>query len=207
MCTSALASEFREDCKFYTADKEGELHKFMWLFKDQRLTVPHWQNQRSYLMAQKVMTCLTPDPLKQEPLVVENAPDPLAGEQTWPTEAEMAEAERNLEEKKTKKKRMHPKGISEYQAAWIVDNSDIDYSDSDEVEDDGMVVDDGENGFSDKKFGNNFEFDEDQASLNLRDSDEETETDSVLMEHILVEGLKLDNVEAGKCYITLKHVD
>ncbi|KAL8505216.1 hypothetical protein ACS0TY_016436 [Phlomoides rotata] len=83
MCTSALASEFREDCKFYTADKEGELHKFMWLFKDQRLTVPHWQNQRSYLMAQKVMTCLTPDPLKQEPLVVENAPDPLAGEQLF----------------------------------------------------------------------------------------------------------------------------
>ncbi|KAL8512720.1 hypothetical protein ACS0TY_019010 [Phlomoides rotata] len=92
MCTSALASEFRDDCKFYAADKEGELHK------DQRLTVPHWRNQRSYLMAQKVMTCLTPDPLKQEPLVVENAPDPLAGEQTWPTEAEMAEVEWNLEE-------------------------------------------------------------------------------------------------------------
>ncbi|KAL8514967.1 hypothetical protein ACS0TY_013885 [Phlomoides rotata] len=250
MCTSALASEFREDCKFYAADKEEELHKFMWLFKDQRLTVPHWRNQRSYLMAQKVdmvadtcssekctvvltgylrahnlsvnqlvhvagagdfqlskiellkdpcplnvrkgmdvmdsesdiqvMTCLTPDTLKQEPLVVENAPDPLAGEQTWPTEAEMAEADRNVEEKKTKKKRRLPKGISEYQAAWIVDDSDIDYSDSDEVEDDGMVVDDGENGFSDKKFGNNFEFDEDQASLNLRDSDEET--DSVMME-------------------------
>lgn len=71
------------------------------------------------------------------------------------------------------------------QAAWIVDDSDVDYSDSDEGEDDGMVVDNGESGFPDKKFGNNFEFDEDQASLNLRDSDEETETESVMMVSIL----------------------
>lgn len=35
--------------------------------------------------------------------------------QTWPTEAEMAEADRNHEEKKTKKKRRLPKGISDYQ--------------------------------------------------------------------------------------------
>ncbi|KAI3464702.1 hypothetical protein Pfo_021365 [Paulownia fortunei] len=251
MCTSMLASEFPEDCKFYPADKKDELHKFMWLFKEQRLTVPHWRNQRSYLMAQKVdmvadtcssekctlvltgylrahglsvnqlvhvagagdfqlskievlkdpctlnvrkgvdfmdsendiqvVTCLTPDPVKQEPLVVENVPDLLAGEQTWPTEAEMAEADRNHVEKKMKKKRL-PRGISEYQAAWIVDDSDVDYSDSDEVGDDGMVLDDGESRFPDQKLKNGFEFDDDQASLNLRDSDEETETDSVMMD-------------------------
>lgn len=70
------------------------------------------------------------------------------------------------------------------QAAWIVDDSDVDYSDSDEVGDDGMVVDDGESGFPDQKFENGFEFDEDQASLNLRDSDEETETDSIMMVRI-----------------------
>lgn len=29
MCTSTLASEFREDCKFYAADKEEELHKVL----------------------------------------------------------------------------------------------------------------------------------------------------------------------------------
>lgn len=58
------------------------------------------------------------------------------------------------------------------QAAWIVDDYDVDFSDSDEGDDDGMIVDDGENGF---------EFDEDQASLNLRDSDGETETESVMM--------------------------
>ncbi|KAG8378073.1 hypothetical protein BUALT_Bualt08G0100100 [Buddleja alternifolia] len=294
MYASMLAPEFPEDCKFYPADKKDELHKFFWLFKEQRLTVPHWRNERSYLMAQKVdmladnsssekctliltgylrarglsanqlvhvagagdfqlakvellkdpcplnvrkgvdlmdsendiqssvfsvlfiylgsnlmlrdllmgrssncvvvhnslrawhvknlvVRCLTSDPLKQEPLVVENIPDLLAGEQTWPTEAEMLEADRNHEQKKMKKKKL-PKGISEYQAAWIVDDSDDDYSDSDEVGDDGMVLDDGESGFADHKGENGFEFDEDQASLNLRDSDEETETDSVMME-------------------------
>lgn len=29
MCMSTLASEFREDCKFYAADKEEELHKVL----------------------------------------------------------------------------------------------------------------------------------------------------------------------------------
>ena len=29
--------------------------QFMWLFKEQRLTVPHWRHQRPYLMAQKVL--------------------------------------------------------------------------------------------------------------------------------------------------------
>ncbi|EYU17499.1 hypothetical protein ABFS82_03G081800 [Erythranthe guttata] len=249
---STLASEFPEDCKFYPADKKDELHKFMWLFKEQRLKAPHWRNQRSYLMSQKVdmladtgssekctlvltgylralglsvnqlvhvsgagdfqlskiellkdpcplnarkgvefmesdsdiqvATCLTPDPMKQEPLVVENVPDILAGEQTWPTEAEMAEAERSQKEKKTRKRRL-PKGISDYQAAWIVDDSDVDYSDSDEeVGEDGMVLDDGERGHPDQKLENGSEFDDDQASLDLRDSDEETETDSVMMD-------------------------
>ncbi|KAL3514858.1 hypothetical protein ACH5RR_027575 [Cinchona calisaya] len=92
----------------------------MWLFKEQRLTVPHWRNQRPNLVAQKVhvsgagdfqlskiellkdpcplnvrkggdsldsddngmqvMRCL-PDAVKQEPLLVENTPDPFPGEQ------------------------------------------------------------------------------------------------------------------------------
>ncbi|KAK7293520.1 hypothetical protein RJT34_16388 [Clitoria ternatea] len=54
MCTSSLASEFPEDCKFYPADTKEELHKFLWLFKEQRLKVPDWRTQRSYLLAQKV---------------------------------------------------------------------------------------------------------------------------------------------------------
>lgn len=61
-----------------------------------------------------------------------------------------------------------------------MDDSDADYSDS-EGDDDGMVVDDGENGFPGQKLQNDLEFDEDQASLNLRDSDDETDTESVMM--------------------------
>ncbi|KAH7302740.1 hypothetical protein KP509_23G085500 [Ceratopteris richardii] len=75
--------------------------------------------------SEKVDT-LHPDPAFQEPLIVENVPDPLAGEQTWPTEEELAKAE---EKQKKFKKRLLPKGTSEYQAAWIVDenNDDEDY--------------------------------------------------------------------------------
>ncbi|CAN4094075.1 unnamed protein product [Withania somnifera] len=252
VCTSRLASEFPEDCKFYPADTKDELHKFLWLFKEQRLSVPHWRNQRPYVMAQKVdmlvdnpisgkctlllsgyirarslsvnqlahitgagdfqlskiellkdpcplnvrkggdlmesddmseaqvISCLIPDPMKQEPLLVENVPDPLAGEQTWPTEAEMAEAERDQEERKLKKKTL-PKGTSEYQAAWIVEDSDTDVSESENDEDDGMVLDEGENAFNSQGRTDELELDDDQASLSL-ESDEETETHSMMMD-------------------------
>lgn len=40
------------------------------------------------------------------------------GRQTWPTEAEMAEAERNQEERKLKRKTL-PKGTSEYQVYFL----------------------------------------------------------------------------------------
>ncbi|CAN4123081.1 unnamed protein product [Withania somnifera] len=251
VCTSSLTSVFPEDCKFYPADTKDELHKFLWLFKEQRLSVPHWRNQRPYVMAQKVdmladntisgkctllsgyiharslsvnqlvhvtgagdfqlskikllkdpcplnvrkggdlmesddmseaqvISCLTPDPMKQEPLLVENVPDPLAGEQTWPTEAEMAEAERDQEERKLKRKTL-PKGTSEYQAAWIVEDSDADVSESKNEEDDGMVLDEGESAFNSQARMDEFELDDDQASLSLI-SDEETETHSMMMD-------------------------
>ncbi|XP_073141339.1 uncharacterized protein [Henckelia pumila] len=262
MCMSELASEFPEDCKFYSADKRDELHKILSLFKEQRLKVPHWRNQRPYLVAQKVdlvandcssehciivltgylrarglsvnqlvhvtgagdfqlhkiellkdsctlnvqkggdlmdsegvndvVRSLTPDPMKQEPLVVENIPDLLAGEQTWPTEAEMAEGDKYEEEIRVKKKRL-PKGTSEYQAAWIMDDYGDDYPASDEDGADDMVVEDGEACSSDQKVENGFELDEDQASLNLRDSDEETDLDSSMMEG---ENLTKEQIEA-----------
>ncbi|XP_058220567.1 uncharacterized protein LOC131330850 [Rhododendron vialii] len=247
-CTSSLVSEFPEDCKFYPADTKDELHKFMWLFKEQRLTVPHWRDKHPYLMAQKVdfvtdggkstllltgylrtrnlsvnqlvhvsgagdfqlckvellkdpcplnarkdgdlmdadehdvqvIRSLVPDPMKQEPLLVENVPDPLAGEQTWPTEAEMADADRNQREKKLRKRTL-PRGTSEYQAAWIVDDSDVDDSDSNDDTDDGMVLDRNVSGFVDQECNDKLDLDDDQASLQL-ESDEETEVGSVVME-------------------------
>lgn len=53
----------------------------------------------------------------------ENDFDPLAGEQTWPTEEELMEAGG-----KPRKRRL-PKGTSDYQAAWILDDSDLDDTD------------------------------------------------------------------------------
>ncbi|KAJ3215373.1 hypothetical protein HDU67_000529 [Dinochytrium kinnereticum] len=71
-----------------------------------------------------------PDPELQESLISENEPDPLDGEQTWPTEEELADAERRVaaanESHATKSKRTVrvPKGTSSYQAAWIVESED-----------------------------------------------------------------------------------
>ncbi|XP_047327231.1 pre-rRNA-processing protein TSR1 homolog [Impatiens glandulifera] len=250
ICTSSLVSEFPQDCRFYPADTKDELHKFMWLFRDQRLSVPHWRNQRPYLMAQKVdmvdddnnteeCTLLLsgylrsrslsiyqpvhvsgagdyqisyievlkdPCPLntrKERDLMdaeeasdfqvistliaehkvslpVENKPKALDGEQTWPTEAEMAEADRNHQEKKRKKRKL-PVGTSDYQAAWIVDDSD---SDDSIMDNDGMVLDEYTASLTGHEDNKNLELDDDQASLQFtaRESDEETEVDTVMME-------------------------
>ncbi|KAG7971506.1 hypothetical protein I3843_07G137300 [Carya illinoinensis] len=253
MCMASLASEFPEDCKFYPADTKDELHKFMWLFKEQRLMAPHWRNQRPYIMAQmvdmvvddcnmekctliitgylrghslsvnqlvhisgagdyqlskieilkdpfplnprkerdimdsdevhdtEVIRSLASDPLKQEPLLVENVPDPLAGEQTWPTEAEMTEADRNQRQKRLRKRALPP-GTSEYQAAWIVDDSDEEDSYSNDEADDGMVLDEEEGDFPNQDGAKNLNLDDDRSFLNLKDSDEETDVDSMMMD-------------------------
>ncbi|XP_061187465.1 pre-rRNA-processing protein TSR1 homolog isoform X2 [Saccostrea echinata] len=68
-------------------------------------------------------------PGRQESLQSENVPGEMEGEQTWPTEEEMAEAEAALKAKTKLVKRV-PKGTSEYQASWIVD------SEEEEIEDD-----------------------------------------------------------------------
>lgn len=129
----------------------------------------------------QVIRTIMPDGSKQEPLLVENIPDPLAGEQTWPTEAEMAEAEEDQKQKKLKRRKL-PAGTSEYQAAWILDDSDEDDFGSCDKENNGMVLDEGENGVPSDEAFNKYDFDEDQGSLDLGDSDIETETDSVMVD-------------------------
>lgn len=69
------------------------------------------------------------DETKQETLESEAVFDEMNAEQTWPTEQELAEAE-----KKTVKKRV-PKGTSDYQAAWILDSEDEEETDDDDDED------------------------------------------------------------------------
>lgn len=81
----------------------------------------------------------------QETLKSENDADPLNGEQTWPYQEEMETAENMEQEEQGEeeiekvKKRVVPKGTSEYQAAWIKDEND-DESDGDD--DDGDSIDD-----------------------------------------------------------------
>lgn len=76
-----------------------------------------------------------PDPESADSLISINEPDDLANEQTWPTEEEMndlgqetggaslPDARAGTTPKRIKK---IPKGMSEYQAAWIVDSEEED---------------------------------------------------------------------------------
>lgn len=88
-----------------------------------------------------------PDSEEADSLVSSNDPDDLANEQTWPTEEEMSgmpnapqpslpDAPQGTTPKIIKRV---PKGTSEYQAAWIVDedgdDGDEDENDKQESED------------------------------------------------------------------------
>nr|VDD44616.1 unnamed protein product [Brassica oleracea] len=126
---------------------------------------------------EEVLRSLVPDPMKQEPLVTENTPDPLAGEQTWPTEAEMAEADRNQKQGKPKKRSL-PRGTSEYQAAWIIDEIDEEDSDNGDFDDDRMVLDRGEDQYSNQ----DQDFEDDKETLYVQDMDNETHNDSEMMD-------------------------
>ncbi len=78
-----------------------------------------------------------PDPSDADSLVSSNEPDDMANEQTWPTEEEMngngngtdgadwdvPDAANGATPKRVKRV---PKGMSEYQAAWIVEDEDED---------------------------------------------------------------------------------
>ena len=77
-----------------------------------------------------------PDESSADSLVSSNDPDDMANEQTWPTEEEMRSAQNAngnghpdaIPDAKAgttpKTVRKVPKGTSEYQAAWIIDESD-----------------------------------------------------------------------------------
>lgn len=80
------------------------------------------------------------DPNLQEDLTSTNEVDPLEGEQTWPTEEELREAEENVPSKPRIKR--VPKGTSDYQAAWILENDDEESVGDEESESD---MDDEEN--------------------------------------------------------------
>ncbi|KAL7750837.1 ribosome biogenesis protein tsr1 [Sorochytrium milnesiophthora] len=88
-----------------------------------------------------------PNPEEADDLVDMNEIDPMAGEQTWPTEEELAAGDgRNrrlsmmLSDGRKTTKRV-PKGTSSYQAAWIPDDQGDGDDDDDDDGDDDMSED------------------------------------------------------------------
>ncbi|KAI8974683.1 hypothetical protein BDB01DRAFT_806081 [Pilobolus umbonatus] len=109
-------------------------------FQLQQITSAPLPAQQMNDMEEDISVFDTPQPEEQDDLVSENEPDFMENEQTWPTEEELAEADervRRMHSDKVIKKRV-PKGTSSYQAAWIIDEEDADYSEEDE-EDDKMM--------------------------------------------------------------------
>ncbi|XP_061072091.1 pre-rRNA-processing protein TSR1 homolog [Conger conger] len=80
-----------------------------------------------------VKVLMEADPSLRESLQIEAEVDPMEGEQTWPTEAELLEAE---EARRNKKVMKVPKGTSSYQAAWILDDGEENGESDGESEDD-----------------------------------------------------------------------
>lgn len=93
-----------------------------------------------------VRVLMKADPEERESLQAEAEVDPMDGEQTWPTEAELEEAEEASKKKNVMKV---PKGTSDYQAMWIIDGAEKNEEDDDDEEDvdscdddeDGMMED------------------------------------------------------------------
>lgn len=71
-----------------------------------------------------------PAAASRAPLEREHAPDATAGEQTWPTEEELADAK--AENRALSNRRKLPEGTSEYQAAWILDADDDELAEEDD---------------------------------------------------------------------------
>ncbi|XP_034460651.1 pre-rRNA-processing protein TSR1 homolog [Hippoglossus hippoglossus] len=95
-----------------------------------------------------VRVLMKADPSCRESLQNEADVDPMDGEQTWPTETELLEAE---EARKSKRVMKVPKGTSDYQATWIVDedeaeNGEIDEESSDDDDDDDDMLDEAMDG-------------------------------------------------------------
>ncbi|NXU15640.1 TSR1 protein, partial [Pardalotus punctatus] len=91
-------------------------------------------------MEEDVKVLMKADPSKQESLQSEVVPDPMEGEQTWPTEEELQEAEDAL--KANRRVVKVPKGTSKYQAAWIVDDGEEGSERDDDDDEDDYMDDD-----------------------------------------------------------------
>ncbi|KAI9323514.1 hypothetical protein BX666DRAFT_1887721 [Dichotomocladium elegans] len=123
-------------------------------FQIEQITTAAIDNGRMTDMEEDDKVLDKPIPGEQDDLVSENEPDFMDNEQTWPTEEELMEADARVRAmgrtdlfadgnatsgKVTKRV---PKGTSAYQAAWIVDSEDEEYSEEEEDDSDmAMAVD------------------------------------------------------------------
>ncbi|XP_028722558.1 pre-rRNA-processing protein TSR1 homolog isoform X2 [Peromyscus leucopus] len=85
-------------------------------------------------MEEDLKVLMKADPDQQETLQTEVFPDPMEGEQTWPTEEELDEANDLLKQRSRVVKKV-PKGTSSYQAEWILDEGDESGGEGDEDDD------------------------------------------------------------------------
>ncbi|NWZ82026.1 TSR1 protein, partial [Poecile atricapillus] len=140
-------------------------------------------------MEEDVKVLMKADPSKQESLQSEVVPDPMEGEQTWPTEEELQEAEDSL--KADRRVVKVPKGTSKYQAAWIVDDGeegsekdDDDDDDDDDMDDDLMEEAVSQEGESSEEEAGEEESETMTVSECLRDEqyDEKMEEDEQMLE-------------------------
>lgn len=97
----------------------------------EELTDPYKQERKNENSEGKVLA--RADPEKQTSLIRENEPDEMDAEQPFPTEEEIAAARE--ETKKTKLVKRIPKGMSDYQAAWIPDIEEVSNDGSDSEDD------------------------------------------------------------------------
>ncbi|KAK5929527.1 hypothetical protein CgunFtcFv8_010752 [Champsocephalus gunnari] len=146
-----------------------------------------------------VRVLMKADPSSRESLQAEAEVDPMEGEQTWPTDSELLEAE---EARKSKRVMKVPKGTSDYQASWIVDeeeesNGEIDEESSEEDDDDDDMLDEAmedEDNVSQGPGSEEEEEEEDEEEEEEVCAEERTGVDERYDEHIDVaeeeEGLK-----------------
>ncbi|XP_030008815.1 pre-rRNA-processing protein TSR1 homolog [Sphaeramia orbicularis] len=128
------------------------------------------------------------DPSCRESLQTEAEVDPMDGEQTWPTESELLEAE---EARKNKRVMKVPKGTSDYQATWIVDedeeNDEGDEESSDEDDDDDDMMDEaleGEDEINSQEAGSGSEGEEEEEEEEEVCNAERTGADQRYDEHM-----------------------
>ncbi|XP_049716619.1 pre-rRNA-processing protein TSR1 homolog isoform X2 [Elephas maximus indicus] len=102
--------------------------------KDQGMAMEICATDAVVDMEEDLKVLMKADPGRQQSLQSEVIPDPMEGEQTWPTEEELSEAN-DLLKQNCKMVKKVPKGTSSYQAEWILNEEGESGGEGDEYDD------------------------------------------------------------------------